>query len=261
MVPSQSSFCCATISLNLLYHLTQSWYTVGTQDILLNDKLTFIRENWYAIIYWNAHILGFLALGIQLSVDIYIWKTWTHRAEPKDKTKQQNQKPKSKQKTRKGNLKKYSALVEGCYSTENTWHNPNLHGCDFCPEDVGPVPIKSYGFILVCFRQPAVASSCYGWWQCLAEPTLGLSFGLEHNVHYLILKGSRAGIGSLWRTLEGDSNISHCRTGTTWKKKKKKKNNRDGKRYLAACVCLRSSPGVRGRVRLGKSPWPQFFQG
>ena len=38
--------------------------------------------------------------------------------------------------------------------------------------------------------------------------------GLEHNTHYFISKGSRAGRGSLWRILEGEGDISHCITGT-----------------------------------------------
>lgn len=42
---------------------------------------------------------------------------------------------------------------------------------------------------------------------------VGLLFGLEHNAHYFILKGSRAGRENLWRRLEGEDDISHCITG------------------------------------------------
>lgn len=42
---------------------------------------------------------------------------------------------------------------------------------------------------------------------------VGLRFGLEHNAHCFVSKGSRAGRTNLWRTLEGVGDISHCMPG------------------------------------------------
>ena len=69
--------------------------------------MTFITENWYARIHWNAHILAIFPLGTQLRIG--------NDLDSQSRTKNQNKinkQTKNPQEIIEGNQKQQSALVE-----------------------------------------------------------------------------------------------------------------------------------------------------